>query len=220
MKILIVGGGKPLYFVCRSLLAKGHEVVVINRDRNECDRLAQQVNAGVVYGDASDPRVLEDAGVRAAGAVLAITPNDQDNLVICQLAGRAYGVPRTVALANDPDNVEVFRRLDIGAACTTELIGNLVEQRVLTADVQNLIPVAEGRVNLTEVTLHEDSPAVGLTMREVALPEGALIAVLIRDDDVLVPRGDTRLAAGDRAVVISLPDNHAEVLRRIMGARA
>jgi len=220
MKVLIVGGGKPLYFVCRSLLAKGHEVVIINRDRSECDRLAQQLNAGVVYGDASDPRVLDDAGVRAAGAVLAITPNDQDNLVICQLAGREYGVPRTVALANDPDNVEVFRRLDIGAACTTELIGNLVERRVLTADVQSLIPVAEGRVNLTEVTLHEDSPAVGLTMREVALPEGALIAVLIRNDDVLVPRGDTRLAAGDRAVVISLPENHADVLRRIMGARA
>lgn len=220
MKILIVGGGKPLYFICRSLLAKGHEVVIINRDRAECALLVQQLNAKVVFGDASDPKVIEEAGVRSAEAVLAITPNDQDNLVICQLAGREYGVPRTVALANDPDNVEIFRRLHIGAACTTELIGSLVEQRVLTADVQSLLPVAEGKVNLTEVTLREDSPASGLTLREVRLPEGSLIAVLVRGEDVLVPRGETRLAAGDRAVVLSLPENHADVLRRIMGARA
>lgn len=220
MKILIVGGGKPLYFICRSLVAKGHEAVIINRDRAECEVLVQQLNAKVVFGDASDPKVLEEAGVRSAEAVLAITPNDQDNLVICQLAEREYGVSRAVALANDPDNVETFRRLHVEAACTTELIGSLVEQRVLAADVQSLVPVAEGKVNLTEVTLREDSPASGLTLRDIRLPEGALIAVLVRGEDVLVPRGETRLAAGDRVVVLSLPDNHADVLRRIMGARA
>lgn len=220
MRILIAGGGKPLYFICRSLLAKGHEVVVVNRDHAECAALVQQFAATVVFGDASDPEVLEEAGVRTADAVLAITPADQDNLVVCQLAGKRYGVPRTVGLANDPDNAAVFRQLGIGSACTTELIGNLVEQRVLAADVQNLLPAVEGKVNLTEVVLREDCPAVGLSLRDLCLPAGALVAVLVRGDEVLVPRGDTCLAAGDRAVVVSLPDNHADVLRRIMGARA
>ena len=113
MKVLIVGGGKTLYFLCRNFTAKGYEVVIINRNRGECVQLARQLSAMVVCGDGSDARILKEAGAMGADVVLAITPNDEDNLVICQLASIQFGVPRAIALANDPDNAEIFEKLGV-----------------------------------------------------------------------------------------------------------
>ena len=101
MKVLMVGGGKTLYFLCRNFAAKGYEVVLVNRDQGECVQMARQLSATVVCGDGSDPAILKEAGAMGADVVLAITPNDQDNLVISQLASLQFGVPRAVALAND-----------------------------------------------------------------------------------------------------------------------
>lgn len=217
MKVIIVGGGKTLYFLCRNFTAKGYEVVVINRDREECVRLARYLGVTVVHGDGSDSRVLQDAGVLSADAVLAITSSDQDNLVICQLASLQYGVHRTVALANDPDNAEAFEALGVSSFSTTFIIGSLIEQRAFLEQITNLIPVGEGRVNITEILLDMDSPAAGKRLREVILPENALVGVVIRDNHPIVPRGDNYLLPGDRLVLISLPENHGKALKAIVG---
>ncbi|MEW5722687.1 MAG: TrkA family potassium uptake protein [Thermodesulfobacteriota bacterium] len=217
MKVLIVGGGKPLYYLCRNFTAKGFEVIVINRDRAECVQLARQLAATIVCGDGSDPSILEEAGARGADAVLAITPNDQDNLVICQLAARQYGVPRTLALANDPDNAEVFEKLGVSAFSTTQILGSLIEQRASLEQITNLLPVGEGRVNVTEIVLDDDSPVAGKLLKDLALPENALVAVVIRDDRPIVPRGATGLSVGDRVVLITLPENHGPVLKAFTG---
>lgn len=217
MKFLLVGGGKTLYFLCRRLVAKGYEVVIVNRDEGECEKMARQLSALVVCGDGSDPQVLKEAGAMGADAVLAITPNDQDNLVICQLASLQFGVPRVVALANDPDNTDVFRKLGIPAFSTADIVGSLLEQRASVEQVLNLQPVGEGRVNVTEVLLEPGSPVVGKMLRDIPLPENALVAVLIRKDQTLVPRGACELAEGDRVVLITLPGNHGAVLRIFTG---
>jgi trk system potassium uptake protein TrkA len=217
MKALIVGGGKTLYFLCRSFAAKGHEVVVINRDRGECVELARQVTATVVCGDGSDPKILMEAGAMRADVVLAVTPNDQDNLVICQLASLQYGVPRTLALANDPENAEVFEKLGVPAFSTTHIIGSLIEQRASLEQITNLIPVGEGRVNVTEIVLNPESPQAGKHLKDIDLPENALVAVVIRDNRPVVPRGANQLLAGDRVVLITLPENHGAVLKAFTG---
>lgn len=219
MKVLIVGGGKTLYFLCRSFGSKGHEVVVINRDREECVQLAQQVKAIIVHGDGSDLQVLKEAGALGADAVLAITPNDQDNLVICQLASLECGVPRTVALANDPDNAEVFQKLGVSAFSTTQIIGSLIEERASLDEITNLLPIGEGRVIVTEIVLKPESPVAGKCLKEVTLPSNALVAVVIRDDQPIVPRGDDQLMPGDRVVLITLPENHGHVLKAFTGER-
>jgi len=219
MKVLIVGGGKTLYFLCRNFAAKGYEVVIINRNRMECVRLARQLSATVVFGDGSDAGILKEAGAMGADAVLAITPNDQDNLVICQLASLRFGVPRTVALANDPDNAEVFDKLGVSAFSTTHLIGSLIEQRAFLEQIINLLPVGKGRVNVTEIVIDADSPVVGKRLKDIELPENALIAVVIRDNRPIVPRGANDLLAGDRVVLITLPENHGPVLKAITGER-
>ncbi len=217
MKVLIVGGGKTLYFLCRNFTAKGYEVVIINRNRAECVQLARQLSARVVCGDGSDERILKDAGAMGADAVLAITPNDQDNLVICQLASIRYGVPRAIALANDPDNAEIFEKLDVSAFSTTHIVSSLIEQRASLEQIINLLPVAEGRVNVTEIILDADSPVAGKFLKDIDLPGNALVAVVIRDNQPIVPRGANRLLGGDRVVLITLPENHGSVLKAFTG---
>ncbi|WP_373500826.1 TrkA family potassium uptake protein [Desulfococcus sp.] len=213
MKVMIVGGGRTLYFLCRTFTAKGYEVIIVNRNREECVELARRLAATVVCGDGSDPGILMEAGAMAADAVLAITPADPDNLVICQLASLQFGVPRVVALANDPDNVEVFEKLGVSAFSTTRIVGSLIEQRASLDQIINLLPVGEGRVNVTEIVLDAHSPVAGKLLKEIDLPENALIAVVIRDNQPIIPRGASNLLAGDRVVLITLPENHGKVIR-------
>ncbi len=213
MKVIIVGGGKTLYFLCRLFTAKGYTVVIINREQSECIQLARLLSATVVCGDGSDPRILKESGVMGAEVLLAVTPHDQDNLVICQLASLQFGVPRALALANDPDNVEVFEKLGVAVFSTTPIVASLIEQRASLEQITNLLPVGEGRVNVTEILLDADSPVAGKPLKDIALPENALVAVVIRGDRPIVPRGPSVLLGGDRLVLITMPENHGPVLK-------
>jgi trk system potassium uptake protein len=217
MKVLIVGGGNTLFFLSRKFAAKGYEVGIINRSREECVQLARQLPAKVICGDGSDERILKDAGAMDADVVLAITPNDQDNLAICQLASIQFGVPRAIALANDPDNVEIFEKLGVSAFSTTHIVGSLIEQRASLEQIVNLLPVGEGRVNVTEILLGAESPVAGKFLKDLDLPENALVAVIIRDNRPIVPRGSNQLLERDRVVLITLPENHGPVLKAFTG---
>lgn len=220
MRVLIVGGGQTLFFLCRKFTARGYDVVIINRDPAQCILLARQLPATVVCGDGSEYRILQEAGAMGADALLAITPHDQDNLVICQLAASQFGVPRALALANDPDNAEVFERLGVASFSTTHIVCSLIEQQASLDQITNLLPVGKGRVNVTEILLDADSPVVGKCLKDIDLPADALIAVVMRDNRPIVPRGASDLQAGDRVVLITLPENHGQVLRALTGERA
>jgi trk system potassium uptake protein TrkA len=217
MKVIIVGGGKTLYFLCRNFAAKGYEVILVNRDREECVELARQLSAVVVCGDGSDPEILKEAGAMGADAVLAITAKDQDNLVICQLAKLQFGVSRVIALTNDPDNVDIFKKLDVSAFSTTHIVGSLIEQHTSFEQIASSMPIGEGKVNVTELLLEPGSPVAGSFLKDIALPENALVAVIIRNDKAMVPGGGNQLLAGDRLVLITLPENHGHVLKMIIG---
>jgi len=220
MNILIVGGGKLAYFLSRTFISKGYAVTIINRDRAECTWLARSLKATVVYGDGSDLQILEEAGAGTTDTILAVTPNDQDNLVICQLGRLRFKVLRTLALVNDPDNEEVFRKLDITTAfSTTRIISSLIEQRTVFEEITNLIPVGEGKVNITELVLKENSPIIGRPLRDIILPENSLIAVVLRESKPIVPRGATELQTGDRLIVMTLPENYGQVLKTLTGER-
>jgi trk system potassium uptake protein TrkA len=128
-----------------------------------------------------------------------------------------YGVPRTVALVNDPDNEAVFQKLGVTAFSTTRTIASMIEQRTALDEITNLIPAGGGKVNLTEIKLQMTSPVVGKTLRDLFLPPDSLIAVVLRNGEAIIPRGDTTLRAGDQIVLITLPANHGAVLRAITG---
>jgi len=217
MNVLIVGGGKLGYFLCRTFLSKGYKVTLVDCDHEECVRLARHLKATIVHGDGSDPTILEEAGAGGLDAVVAVTPNDEDNLVICQLARLRLGVQRALALVHDPDNEHAFGELGVDAFSTTRILANLIEQRTGFEEITNLIPVREGQVNLTEVVLTPASPVRDRALRDVALPENSLVACILRGDRAVVPRGDTVLLPQDRLIVVTVPDNHGQVLRILSG---
>jgi len=219
MNTLIIGGGKIVYFLARAFFSKGYNVTIINRKKEECSWLARQLKATVVFGNATDPQVLKEAQASSMDAVLAITPNDEDNLIICQMAKLNFGVQKTLALVNDPDNEQVFQELGVTTAfSTTRMISGLIEQRTGLEEIVSLFSVAEGKVNVTEVALTKNSPVLGKSLMEINLPTNCLIACILRDGTPVIPRGGTTLCAGDRLVLITLPENHGPVLKMLTGS--
>ena len=215
-RILVAADERSAYFLSRRLVAAGHEVVVVHESEAVCRSLSRRLKATVIHGDATDPRVLEDAGAGSADAVLALTSIDARNLAICQQARLRFQVPRALAVANDPDNEEVFRKLGAEIAFSpTRVLATLVEQRAGFADITNLIPVADGRAHLTEVKLSSAAPVVGRLLKDAGLPAGAVVAYLLRDDQPLVPHGRTELLAGDRLMLVTLPGHHANALEAL-----
>lgn len=219
MNTLIIGGGKIVYFLARAFFSKGYNVTIINRKREECSWLARRLKATVVYGNATDPQILKEAQTSSMDAVLAVTPNDEDNLVICQLAKLNFGIQRTLALVNDPDNEGVFQQLGVSTAfSTTHIISSIIEQRTGLEEIVGLFSVAEGKVNVTEVTLSENSPVLGKSLMELKLPENSLIACILRNKKPIIPRGTTKLNIEDRLITITMPENHGEVLKFLTGS--
>lgn len=218
MRVIVVGSGKLLYYLSRQFASKGYEVSLILSDAAEAQQLSRRVKALVLHGNGSDPHMLEEAGVRRSDVVVALTSKDQDNLAVCQIAHKMFQVPRTVALVNDPQNEEVFRKLGVSVAfSSTQIIARILEERTGFEDIANLIPLAEGRVTVSEVALRAEAPAADKNLRDLTLPVGALVGGIIRDGNVIVPRGDTCLRGGDRLILISSPDCYDRVLKLLTG---
>lgn len=219
MDIVVAGEQGLAYFLARRLLAKGHGVTVIHRSPEVCVALARQLNesATVVHGDASDPQLLEEAGAGSADAVIVAMAADERNLAAAQQARLRFEVPRVLAVLNDPESEEVFRKLGVEDSFSlVRVIATLVEERASFEEITSLIPLGGGKVNLSEVRLAEDSPALRKKLMEIGLPPGCLIACILRDDEPVVPSGDTVLQQNDHLIVITVPDMHAQAMRLLV----
>lgn len=219
MRVIIIGGSKTVYFLARQFVRRKYHVTIINRDPNRAREIAQQTKATVVLGEGTDVHRLEEAGARQADVLLAVTNHDQDNLIACQIAQKMFGVPRTIALVNDPDNEDIFKKLGVNVAFSaTRIIGSLLDQETDFEEVLSLMPLAQGRIHVSEIRLDEDSPAVGKTLQELEISENSLVATIIRGDEVIVPRGSTRLEVNDHLLLISQPQHEKRDLAVICGS--
>jgi trk/ktr system potassium uptake protein len=220
VRVFIFGGGKLAYYLSRGLMSKGHSVTLIDRDSGECRWFARRLKAVVVNGDATVPKVLEEAEVSGADMLLALTPNDEDNLVACQIAQREFHLASVFSVVNDPENEEVFHRLGIPSTfSTTAMITSLIEQRTQVDNITNLTPVVDGRLSLTELRLEPDSPALDCPLSELGLPPGSLVISVVRDGEVIVPNGSTTLHAGDLVAFVVDPAGYPTVLKRLAAKR-
>lgn len=218
MKIITIGSGKLVHFLAKQFASKGHQLTVIDPDTAEATALSRTLKATIILGKGSNPRVLKEAGVYEADVLISLTSRDQDNLIACQIAQKKYGVPRTIALVNDPENRDVFEKLGVSVAFSaTQAIASIIEQQTNFEEIKNLIPVAEGKINLTEITVSEDCSLMGKTLQELKLPEGTLIACILREGKVIVPKGHNTINSQDRLIVISQPEQHGELLRYLTG---
>ncbi len=217
MRVILIGEAKLAYFLGRQFASKGYQLTIITPSSDDATVLSRKLKATVLIGDGSDPALLEAANAYQAKVLLALTPQDQDNLVACQFAQRRYGVPRTIALVNDPDNREVFEKLGVNLAFSaTEVLGSMIEQQAGYESIKTLMPVADGDVCVSELALKDSSPSVGQAVQDLALT-GALLSCVIREGRAFVPQDDTTLRAGDRVVLVSETPQVGPALRTIMG---
>lgn len=214
MKIILIGGSKLAYFLAKQFASKNYQTTIINSDFDEAKTLSRSLKTTIIHGEGSNPTILSEAGAYQADVVLSLTSQDEDNLIACQIAQKEYGVPRTIALVNDPENQQIFEKLGITVAFSaTQIIASLIEQQTASGDIQNLLPIAEGKVNVTEVALETDNPVVGKTIDELQLPIGSLIGCILRQGEVIVPNGENSLKALDRLIVIGQPDTYGQLMR-------
>ncbi len=213
-----MGGGKVGSFLAEILEAKGHQVTVIERNRELCERIASRTQAVVIEGDGCDLRFQEEAEVGAADVFAAVTGDDDDNLVACQLARTHFQVPRAVARVNNPKNERIFNRLGIDAISSTTVIAQLIEERTTVGDIITLHTLKKGKLAVVELDLPEDRcRSCEVPLKDLGLPRGCVLVSIIRGDEVIIPQGSSVLQPGDTVIAVTEPEKEADLKRALTG---
>jgi trk system potassium uptake protein len=210
--VIIAGAGKVGWNLARELMESGHEITLIEQDRRRYLTVEQELEHAVQYGDATELWVLERAGIQRADLVIAVTGDDEDNLLICQVAKEKYLCERIIARCNNPRNLQHFRLLGIQPAVSaTDLILRLIEHEVPRYGLIHLLDLPEERLEIIELVVSDDAPSVGRAVGEIPMPEGALVISVLRSGTGFVPRPDTVVEAGDEVLVVLDPGLEEEV---------
>lgn len=203
MYIIVMGGGQVGYHLTRTLMSKGHEVLLVEKDPRRAAQITEELGPVVFEGDGCEFRTLQQIGTSRADVVAAVTGDDEDNLIMCQISKRNFGVARTITRVNDPRNEDIFRRLGIDeTVSSTKVIDDLIEQEIATGDVIPLAALRRGDLEIVEANIRQGSPAANTAVKDLALPAESLISCVIRDGKAMIPGGDTVLRADD--VIIAL----------------
>jgi trk system potassium uptake protein TrkA len=213
--VIIAGAGKVGWNLARELIEKGHEVTLLENDRRRYLVVEQELEHAVQYGDASELWVLERAGIQRGDLVIAVTGDDEDNILICQMARDKYDVERIVARVNNPRNLDHFKELGIEPAVSaTDLILRLIEHEVPQYGLVHLLDLAGDRLEIIELIVHEASPVAGHRVGDVEMPDGSLIISVLREGGGFVPQGDTVIEAGDEVLVVLDPGLEDDITAR------
>jgi trk system potassium uptake protein TrkA len=203
MYVLIVGAGKVGWNLARELFQKDHEVTVIESDPSRYAKVEEELEHSVHYGDGSELWVLERAGIERADLVIAVTGDDEDNILISQVAREKYGVERIVARCNNPRNLQHFELLGVKPAVSaTDLILRLIEHEVPQYGLVHLLDLPQERLEIIELEVAEGSEAAGKPVKDLGLPDGSLVISVLRDGAGFVPAGDSVVQAGDEVLLV------------------
>jgi len=206
MYAIIAGAGKVGRNLGRELIAKGHEVTLIESSRARYLAIEEEFEHAAQYGDATELWVLDRAGIQRADLVIAVTGDDEDNMLVCQVAKEKYLCDRIIARVNNPRNTEHFKLLGIQPSVSaTDLILRLIEHEVPRYGLVHLLALEEERLEIIELEVNADAPAVGETVADIALPEGSLIISVLRGGTGFVPKADTVIEAGDEVLLVLDP---------------
>ncbi len=212
MYIIIVGAGKVGWNLARELLDKEHEVTVIEEDRHRYLTVEQELEHNIQYGDASELWVLERAGIQRADMVIAVTGDDEDNILICQVAREKYMVERIIARVNNPRNLEHFELLGIKPSVSaTDLILRLIEHEVPEYGLVHLLDFPEERLEIIEMLLEKDSKVAGQRVADLEMPDGSLLISVLREGRGFVPGPETVLEPGDEILAVLDPGSEEDL---------
>jgi len=210
--IIIVGAGKVGWNLARELLDKQHEITVIEEDRHRYLTVEQELEHNIQYGDASELWVLERAGVQRADMVIAVTGDDEDNILICQVAREKYMVERIIARVNNPRNLQHFELLGIKPSVSaTDLILRLIEHEVPEYGLVHLLDFPEERLEIIEMLLEKDSKVAGQRVGDLEMPDGSLLISVLREGRGFVPGSETVLEPGDEILAVLDPGTEEDL---------
>ena len=215
MYALVAGGGKVGANLARSLLRMGHEVTLIEQNQFRFERLQEEFEHQILLGDATELHVLELAGIaRPPELVLAVTGDDEDNLIICQLAREGYRVPKVVARVNDPRNQEHFDLLGISqTVCATSNILGLVEHEVPEHGIVRLLELRKENLEIVELQVDRDSPAAGKRVAGLTLPDGSRLISVMRNGKSELAHDSTVIRPGDQVLAVVEPGKEDQLYR-------
>src|SRR3990172_4322620 len=221
MYAIVVGGGKVGYYLAKELLEGNHEVLVIEKDGGKCERIAQELGDIVLKGDGCEAATMEIAGFGRADMVLAVTGDDEDNLVSCQVAKAKFDVPRMIARINNPKNEAIFRKLGIDTTVSaTAAILAQIEQELPEHPLMRLLTFKGGGLEIVEVKVPPSAAIVGHPVREIMLPQQSIIVLLVDPDgSPRVPTSETVIMAEDEVLAVTRTENE-DALRRAFTAPA
>ncbi len=207
MYVIIVGGGNVGYYLAKTLADERHEVLLLEKDRTRYRTISEELGELVMQGDGCEVAIQSQAGFGRADAVVAVTGSDDDNLVVCQMSKLEHNVPRTISRVNDPRNEKLFHELGIDATVSsTKIIYNLLEQEVGGGEVIPLAALNRGNIEIVEIEISARAPVLGHEIKQLQMPQEALIISVLRDDHAILPSGDTQLEAGDKIIVLVRAD--------------
>ena len=218
MYIIIVGGGKIGYYLAKQLLEDQHEVLIIEQDAEKCAQIADDLGEVVMLGDGCEAATLERAGMARSDMVIALTGDDEDNLVVCQVAKHKFDVPHTVARINNPKNETIFKKLGIDATISsTSVILAHIEQELPSHPLIPLMTL-KGGLEIVEIKIPPEAQAVGRPIRGILLPQQSLIALIVGPDgQPRLPTNDTIIQAGDEVVAVTALENEEGLRSALIG---
>ncbi|GHO92216.1 hypothetical protein KSF_022640 [Reticulibacter mediterranei] len=217
MYIIVGGGGDVGYYLTQNLLSQGHEVLLLEKSAVRAQALSEELDQAVLKGDACEARTMEEAGVRRADVVIAVTGEDEDNLVICQMAKKRFNVARTIARLNNPKHELLFQKLGIDVTVSpTKAILSLIESELPGPHFVLLMTLKKAGLEIVEMKIPDISPVVGKQLNQVNLPRKCTLALIIRGQEQIFPTAETVLEADDDVYALVNHDGEEE-LRRTFG---
>lgn len=214
MYILVVGGGRLGYNLLKALLNEGHEVLLLEKDARICKAITDEMGSVCYRGDGCEAATLAEVGTGRADMLVAVTGDDEDNLVACQVAKHKHNVPRTIARIRNPQNAVLFKKLGIDVTVsTTDLILQAIEREVPTHPLTELMAIDEKGLVIVDVKISPESTTVGKTVKELSLPKESKLALIIPNEgSAHVPAAGTVLRVGDQVIAVTSPESK-EALR-------
>jgi trk system potassium uptake protein TrkA len=213
MRVAIAGAGNVGTFIAEELLNNGHDVLMLEQVPEIAAKIAPRPGLEIRVADACEVSSLKEAGLESYDVVVAATGDDEDNLVVSLLAKQEFAVPRVIARVNHPKNEWLFNEswgVDISVS-TPHLITSLVDEAVTVGRLVRLFQLKRGQVQLVEVTLADNAPVAGRAIRDVDVPRDATFVAVVRDEHVVMARGDTVFHAGDEVLALVTPESEEEV---------
>ncbi len=219
MYIIVIGGGRVGYYLIKALLDEGHEVLVVEKNATYCEVINDELGSVCVRGDGCEAVTLAEIGTDRADMFIAVTGDDEDNLVACQVAKHKFKVPRTIARIRNPQNEILFKKLGIDITISsTNIILENIETEVPTHPLTHLLTIRDKGLEIVDVKIPPEATTVGKQVKELSLPPGSVLSRIIRKErKPVVTAGNTILQSGDHVIAVSTPESEVALRATLRG---